>query len=89
MMASPCYQPLVSVLQGLRAHDERALEKMLLHTASSRGRATSVVALDPARAADEESEEAEGEEAAQAGDDGATGGVAAEEAPRGRRGRRC
>ncbi|MGW2415970.1 Helicase associated domain protein [Streptomyces tubercidicus] len=82
MMASPRYRPLVSVLQGLRSHDERALEKMLLHTASSRGRATSVVALDPARETDEEAEEETGEagadeEASPA--DGAAGGEAAEE----------
>ncbi|MEU2681330.1 Helicase associated domain protein [Streptomyces sp. NPDC007107] len=47
MMASSSYRPLVSVLQGLRAHDERVIERMALGTTTARGRATSVVALDP------------------------------------------
>ncbi|MFD9768618.1 Helicase associated domain protein [[Kitasatospora] papulosa] len=49
MMASPSYRPLVSVLQGLRAHDERVIERMTLGTTTARGKATSVVALDPVR----------------------------------------
>ncbi|MGW1819182.1 Helicase associated domain protein [Streptomyces sp. NPDC002125] len=47
MMASSSYRPLVSVLQGLRAHDERVIERMTLGTTTARGQATSVVALDP------------------------------------------
>ncbi|MFJ6614817.1 Helicase associated domain protein [Streptomyces sp. NPDC091289] len=42
MMASASYRPLVAVLQGLRAHDERLVERM-----TARGRALSVVGLDP------------------------------------------
>ncbi|MFC8596687.1 DEAD/DEAH box helicase [Streptomyces atroolivaceus] len=49
MMASSSYRPLVSVLQGLRAHDERVIERMALGTTTARGQATSVVALDPIR----------------------------------------
>ncbi|MFJ9061764.1 Helicase associated domain protein [Streptomyces sp. NPDC102409] len=49
MMASSSYRPLVSVLQGLRAHDERVIERMALGTTTARGQATSVVALDPVR----------------------------------------
>ncbi|MEU9496283.1 MULTISPECIES: DEAD/DEAH box helicase [Streptomyces] len=49
MMASPSYRPLVAVLQGLRAHDERVIERMTLGTTTARGKATSVVALDPVR----------------------------------------
>ncbi|MGV9523154.1 Helicase associated domain protein [Streptomyces griseus] len=47
MMASPSYRPLVAVLQGLRAHDERLVERMALRTTTARGRALSVVGLDP------------------------------------------
>ncbi|WP_405808429.1 Helicase associated domain protein [Streptomyces sp. NBC_01520] len=47
MMASSSYRPLVAVLQGLRAHDERVIQRMALSTTTARGQATSVVALDP------------------------------------------
>ncbi|MFE7759527.1 Helicase associated domain protein [Streptomyces sp. NPDC057429] len=47
MMASPSYRSLVAVLQGLRAHDSRVIERMALSTTTARGQATSVVALDP------------------------------------------
>ncbi|MCX5414970.1 DEAD/DEAH box helicase [Streptomyces sp. NBC_00059] len=49
MMASPSYRSLVAVLQGLRAHDDRVIERMALATTTARGTATSVVALDPVR----------------------------------------
>ncbi|MBM7443138.1 DEAD/DEAH box helicase [Streptomyces sp. HB132] len=49
MMASPSYRSLVAVLQGLRAHDARIIERLALPTTTARGRATSVVALDPVR----------------------------------------
>ncbi|MFH9613826.1 helicase associated domain-containing protein [Streptomyces pratensis] len=49
MMASPSCRSLVAVLQGLRAHDERVIERMALPTTTGRGQATSVVALDPVR----------------------------------------
>lgn len=61
MMASASYRPLVAVLQGIRAHDERIVERMALGTTTARGKATSVVALDPQR---EDEEEEEGQEAA-------------------------
>ncbi len=57
MMASASYRPLVAVLQGLRAHDERIVERMVLGTRGARGKATSVVALDPQHKKDEEDEE--------------------------------
>ncbi|MFJ4888244.1 Helicase associated domain protein [Streptomyces sp. NPDC088731] len=47
MMASPSYRGLVAVLQGLRAHDGRVIERMALPTTTARGHITSVLALDP------------------------------------------
>ncbi|MFG3142531.1 Helicase associated domain protein [Streptomyces sp. NPDC048211] len=47
MMASASYRPLVAVLQGLRAHDERVIERMILRTTTARGQAGHVVGLDP------------------------------------------
>ncbi|KAB2587709.1 helicase associated domain-containing protein, partial [Streptomyces arboris] len=47
MMASPSYRSLVAVLQGLRAHDDRVIEKLALPTTTARGQITSVLALDP------------------------------------------
>ncbi|WP_327713785.1 Helicase associated domain protein (plasmid) [Streptomyces sp. NBC_00464] len=47
MMASASYRPLVAVLQGLRAHDERVIERMILRTTTARGQAGTVVGLDP------------------------------------------
>ncbi|MFE5165037.1 Helicase associated domain protein [Streptomyces sp. NPDC056697] len=64
MMASASYRGLVAVLQGLRAHDERIIERMALRTSTSSGHVTSVVALDPQR---EDTGEDEGEEAAAEG----------------------
>ncbi|MFJ6749590.1 Helicase associated domain protein [Streptomyces sp. NPDC091266] len=58
MMASPSYRPLVAVLQGLRAHDDRIVERMALRTTTARGRATPVVVLDPQH--DERADEAMG-----------------------------
>ncbi|WP_308295210.1 Helicase associated domain protein [Streptomyces sp. PSAA01] len=66
MMASASYRPLVAVLQGLRAHDDRILERMALRTSTSSGHATSVVALDPQQ---EDTGEDEEEEAAAEGAD--------------------
>ncbi|MGI5048289.1 Helicase associated domain protein [Streptomyces sp. JAC25] len=57
MMASPSYRPLVAVLQGLRAHDERVIERMTLGTTTARGKATSAVALDPDREDAEDGQE--------------------------------
>ncbi|MEU6332084.1 Helicase associated domain protein [Streptomyces sp. NPDC047049] len=95
MMASPSYRPLVAVLQGLRAHDSRLIERMVLRTASSRGKATSVVALDPGREEDEEGEEntegqaeeepAAGDEAGEGEDQDVEEGKAAEAVGGGRR----
>ncbi|MFF0509121.1 Helicase associated domain protein [Streptomyces fimicarius] len=47
MMASSSYRPLVAILQGLRAHDDRVIERMALPTTTARGQITSVLALDP------------------------------------------
>ncbi|MFD8956556.1 Helicase associated domain protein [Streptomyces caelestis] len=47
MMASSSYRGLVAVLQGLRAHDDRVIERMALPTTTARGQITSVLALDP------------------------------------------
>ncbi|MFE3770920.1 Helicase associated domain protein [Streptomyces sp. NPDC059122] len=54
MMASASYRPLVAILQGLRAHDERIVERMMVATRGARGKATSVVALDPQHEEEEE-----------------------------------
>lgn len=47
MMASFSYRGLVAILQGLRAHDDRVIERMALPTTTARGQITSVLALDP------------------------------------------
>ncbi|MFD3788733.1 Helicase associated domain protein [Streptomyces cyaneofuscatus] len=47
MMASSSYRSLVAILQGLRAHDDRVIERMALPTTTARGQITSVLALDP------------------------------------------
>ncbi|MFD7747801.1 Helicase associated domain protein [Streptomyces sp. NPDC059698] len=47
MMASSSYRGLVAILQGLRAHDDRVIERMALPTTTARGDVTSVLALDP------------------------------------------
>ncbi|MFB6908032.1 Helicase associated domain protein [Streptomyces bacillaris] len=52
MMASSSYRGLVAILQGLRAHDERVIERMTLPTTTARGQITSVLALDPQTPAD-------------------------------------
>ncbi|WP_411130267.1 Helicase associated domain protein [Streptomyces sp. x-19] len=70
MMASASYRPLVAVLQGLRAHDSRLIERMVLRTTSARGKATSVVALDPGH---EEDAHEEGEEEQPIAGDGEAG----------------
>ncbi|OIV39501.1 helicase [Mangrovactinospora gilvigrisea] len=59
MMASPSYRPVVALLQGLRAHDERAIESMVLAARGAAGQATSVLALDPNRPDDEEADAAD------------------------------
>ncbi|GGX57674.1 hypothetical protein [Streptomyces noursei] len=58
MMASASYRPLVAVLQGLRARDERIVERMIVASRGARGKATSVVALDPQREEEEEQQAA-------------------------------
>ncbi len=64
MMASPSYRPLVAVLQGLRAHDERVIQRLLLSTSGSRGQATNVIALDPAVPAEEDGDDDEQQDGA-------------------------
>ncbi|WP_097868528.1 DEAD/DEAH box helicase [Streptomyces sp. rh34] len=57
MMASSSYRGLVAVLQGLRAHDDRVIERMALPTTTARGQITSVLALDPQEAAADKDDE--------------------------------
>ncbi|OIV38704.1 helicase [Mangrovactinospora gilvigrisea] len=54
MMASSSYRPVVALLQGLRAHDERAVESMVLAARGAGGQATGVLALDPNRPEEED-----------------------------------
>lgn len=54
MMASPSYRGLVAVLQGLRAHDDRVIQRLSLPTTTARGQITSVLALDPQETPDDE-----------------------------------
>ncbi|MFI0763060.1 Helicase associated domain protein [Streptomyces anulatus] len=77
MMASSSYRGLVAVLQGLRAHDDRVIERMALPTTTTRGQITSVLALDPQEAAADKNggqdEVADTSTAAGTGDDGQDG----------------
>ncbi|MFC9033694.1 DEAD/DEAH box helicase [Streptomyces arboris] len=69
MMASPSYRGLVAILQGLRAHDDRVIERMALPTTTARGQVTSVLALDPQKAAaDENGDQDQGEDEGQEDD---------------------
>ncbi|MFD3641554.1 DEAD/DEAH box helicase [Streptomyces griseus] len=72
MMASSSYRGLVAILQGLRAHDDRVIERMALPTTTARGQITSVLALDPQAPADENDDqfaEQHGEDDGQEQDD--------------------
>ncbi|WP_306472569.1 helicase associated domain-containing protein [Streptomyces sp. f150] len=65
MMASSSYTGLVAILQGLRAHDDRVIERMALPTTTARGQITSVLALDPqapAAKTDDQDDEQHGED---------------------------
>ncbi|WP_097974115.1 DEAD/DEAH box helicase [Streptomyces sp. gb14] len=65
MMASSSYRGLVAILQGLRAHDDRVIERMALPTTTARGQITSVLALDPQAPAakhDDQDDEQHGED---------------------------
>ncbi|MFI0020073.1 DEAD/DEAH box helicase [Streptomyces griseus] len=62
MMASSSYRPLVAILQGLRAHDDRVIERMALPTTTARGQITSVLALDPQQAPADQDDEHQGDE---------------------------
>ncbi|MEW2173253.1 Helicase associated domain protein [Streptomyces sp. NPDC007027] len=57
MMASSSYRGLVAILQGLRAHDDRVIERMALPTTTARGQITSVLALDPQAPAAQDDEQ--------------------------------
>lgn len=61
MMASPSYRGLVAVLQGLRAHDDRVIERMALPTTTARGQITSVLALDPQQPPADQDDEGDGQ----------------------------
>ncbi|MFL0021353.1 Helicase associated domain protein [Streptomyces sp. NBUL23] len=68
MMASSSYRGLVAILQGLRAHDDRVIERMALPTRTTRGQITSVLALDPQQApADQDEDQGDGHESTVAG----------------------
>ncbi|WP_037733396.1 DEAD/DEAH box helicase [Streptomyces megasporus] len=64
MLASASYKPLVAVLQGLRAHDERLVEQLAVASAPSRSRPASVLGLDPAHDRDGSSGDGSGGERA-------------------------
>lgn len=74
MMASSSYRGLVAILQGLRAHDDRVIERMALPTTTARGHITSVLALDPQQSPadknDDQDDEQHGDDDAQGEDDG-------------------
>ncbi|MFC9176786.1 Helicase associated domain protein [Streptomyces sp. NPDC057107] len=57
MMASPSYRGLVAILQGLRAHDDRVIERMALPTTTARGQITSVLALDPQKSLNDKNDD--------------------------------
>ncbi|CAM5554666.1 hypothetical protein SBADM41S_11288 [Streptomyces badius] len=46
-MATGTGKTVTAILQGLRAHDDRVIERMALPTTIARGQITSVLALDP------------------------------------------
>ncbi|MFB8020795.1 Helicase associated domain protein [Streptomyces rubiginosohelvolus] len=70
MMASSSYTGLVAILQGLRAHDDRVIERMALPTTTARGQITSVLALDPQdQTPADENDEQHGEDDRQEQDD--------------------
>ncbi|MDT0382593.1 hypothetical protein RM572_27955 [Streptomyces sp. DSM 42041] len=46
MMSSGAYRPLVQVLQGLRAHDEWIVQRLMLATRTASGEPTAVLELD-------------------------------------------
>ncbi|MCZ7430153.1 DEAD/DEAH box helicase [Streptomyces sp. WMMC1477] len=56
LMTSTAFAPVVATLQGLRAHDQRILERLTLATATSSGKPTNNIELDPL--ADTEKEKA-------------------------------
>ncbi|EST26014.1 hypothetical protein N566_24295, partial [Streptomycetaceae bacterium MP113-05] len=47
MMTSGAYRPLIQVLQGLRAHDARIAQRLMLSTRTASGEPTNVLELDP------------------------------------------
>lgn len=78
MISSSSYRPLVAVLQGLRAHDERVIEQLVLrreHT--GRGEAEDVLVEDPQYVreygGERGSSEAAGDGGADSGEGGETG----------------
>ncbi|WP_327173829.1 Helicase associated domain protein [Streptomyces sp. NBC_01335] len=77
MMASSSYRGLVAILQGLRAHDDRVIERMALPTTTARGQITSVLALDPQTTADNAKDAEDGEDGENDHQEHAPGGSAA------------
>ncbi|WP_078631148.1 MULTISPECIES: DEAD/DEAH box helicase [Streptomyces] len=73
MIASPSYRSLVAILQGLRSHDDRVIERLALPTTTARGTITSVLALDPQAptdTTDHDQNQDEGEDQDERADDG-------------------
>ncbi|MFE6189139.1 Helicase associated domain protein [Streptomyces sp. NPDC056465] len=79
MMASPSYRSLVAVLQGLRAHDDRIINRLALGTTTARGQAMSVVALDPVREDDDQGDDGQEDGADHDTEETATSSAATDE----------
>ncbi|MCZ7430163.1 DEAD/DEAH box helicase [Streptomyces sp. WMMC1477] len=47
MMTSGAYRPLAQILQGLRSHDARIAQRLMLATRTASGQPTNVLELDP------------------------------------------
>ncbi|MGW4629725.1 Helicase associated domain protein [Streptomyces rubiginosohelvolus] len=69
MMASSSYRGLVAILQGLRAHDDRVIERMALPTTTARGQITSVLALDPQQTPPAKTDDQDDEHGQEQGDE--------------------
>ncbi|MCQ1582555.1 DEAD/DEAH box helicase [Streptomyces parvus] len=78
MMASSSYRGLVAILQGLRAHDDRVIERMALPTTTTRGQITSVLALDPQQTPADTNDDQDDEHCQEQGDERETAAAGTE-----------
>ncbi|MFG3398759.1 DEAD/DEAH box helicase [Streptomyces parvus] len=78
MMASSSYRGLVAILQGLRAHDDRVIERMALPTTTARGQITSVLALDPQQTPADTNDDQDDEHGQEQGDERETAAAGTE-----------